>query len=203
VKWPWENIANKSMEMVVSKNEESVEVVQSVNKSVQLKKPNNMRKLNLQKFTFNPSTGFIQSTDNSQLVFGVKSSEGNVNEVILMRRNDSDVNQRWMYKDNIIALKARPHLVLTVQCASFEQILTNLKVDLENDKCIMELKEASFAKFLTEASSEVFTGSTVTLQRVVKCDAGGANQKWHYEEKSGFIFAFKSHDTDISKNQLV
>ena len=60
--------------MVVSKNEESVEVVQSVNKSVQLKKPNNMRKLNLQKFTFNPSTGFIQSTDNSQLVFGVKSS---------------------------------------------------------------------------------------------------------------------------------
>ena len=188
------------MEVVVSKNEESVEVVQSVNKSVQARKPNNMCKLNLQKFSFNPNTGYIQSTDNSQLVFGVKSSEGNVNEVILMRRNDSDVNQRWMYKDNIIALKARPQLVLSVQCASFEQILANLKVDLENDRCIMELKEASFEKFLIEASSEVFTGSTVTLQRVVKCDAGGATQKWHYEEKSGFIFAFKSHDTDIGEN---
>lgn len=187
------------MENLVAKNEESVEVVQSVNKSFQQKKPKNLRKFNLQKFNFNTNTGYIYSTENSQLVFGVQSSEGNVNEVILMRRNDSDVNQRWMFKDNIIALKARPHLVLTVQCASFDQILTNLKVDLENDKCIMELKESSFEKFLVEAAPEVFTGSAVTLQRYVKTDAGGCTQKWHYEDKTGFIFAFKSHEIDIGK----
>ena len=177
-------------------NEESIDVSKSLQK-----KPKHLRKFNLQKYVYNESTGYIYSTDNSQLVFGVQTSEGNVNEVVLMRRNDSDVNQRWIFKDNIIALKARPHLVLTVQCLPFETIMENLNIDLENDKCLMELKEASFEKFLVEAAPEVFNGSSVTLQRYVKSDTGGANQKWHYEEKTGFIFAFKANDTDIGKSR--
>ncbi len=64
--------------------EESVDINQ--NRSSQ-KKPKNLRKLNLQKFTYNQSTGYIYCTDNPALVFGVETSEGNVNEVILMRRN--------------------------------------------------------------------------------------------------------------------
>jgi hypothetical protein len=201
IKWPWENIANKSMENLVT-TEQSVDLIhQSVNKSLQ-RKTKHLRKFNLQKFCYNPTTGYIYCIDNPALVFGVETSEGNVNQVILLRRNDNDINQRWSIKDNIIALKSRPHLVLTVQYAPYETILKSLNIDLENDKCIFELRESSLEKFLAEAAPEIFTGSSVTLQRYIKNNAGGSNQKWQYEEKTGFIFAFKAHDVDIGKLML-
>lgn len=205
IKWPWENIANKSMENFMTNNE-SVDLKQSVDKSFQqhqkkskIKETDRKRRINLQKFSFDKNTGYLYCTDNPSLVFGVETSEGNVNQVILMRKNENDPNQRWTLKENIISLKSRPHLVLTVQYNPFDVIMKNLNIDLETDECIMKLKDIeSLESFLTEAAPEIFSKSLVTLQRYVKTQTGGSNQKWYFEEKTGFIYAFRAQEIDLS-----
>lgn len=54
----------------------------------------------MQRFHWEPSSGYISSVDETNLVLGVKEIEGKVVEVILKRRNPDDIYQRW----NIIPL---------------------------------------------------------------------------------------------------
>ncbi|CAF0809708.1 unnamed protein product [Rotaria sordida] len=199
-RWPWEKIANKSLNLetddddVVMLSNDEQNLDDSFNPTadtLSLSKSN--RKLpksiavSMQKFNWEPSAGYISCTDDFNLVFGVKEIESKVVEVILKRRNPDDIFQRWnllaigeeiqnehhmdLSKPFLIASKARPTMVLTVLLPS----CTGNESNEVNISCV---------------------GCTITLQQRRYDDNGCANQKWAYNEKLGFLFSFNSTSID-------
>ncbi|CAF2617983.1 unnamed protein product [Rotaria sp. Silwood2] len=199
-RWPWEKIANKSLNLetddddVVMFNNDEQNLGDSFNRTADtLSLSKSIRKLpkslavSMQKFNWEPSAGYISCADDSNLVFGVKEIESKVVEVILKRRNPDDIFQRWMFlaldeenqtehhmdlsKPFLIVSKARPTMVLTVLLPS----CTGNELNEINISCV---------------------GCSITLQQRRYEDNGCANQKWAFNEKLGFMFSFNSTSID-------
>ncbi|CAF0848442.1 unnamed protein product [Rotaria sp. Silwood1] len=199
-RWPWEKIANKSLNLetddddVVMLSNDDQNLGDSFSRTADtLSLSKSVRKLprsaavSMQKFNWESSAGYISCADDSNLVFGVKEIESKVVEVILKRRNPDDIFQRWMFlaideenqseyhmdlsKPFLIVSKARPTMVLTVLLPS----CTGNESNEVNISCV---------------------GCTITLQQRRYEENGCANQKWAFNEKLGFIFSFNSTSID-------
>lgn len=102
-RWPWERIANKSLDLggendvktnrdsddddVINPGDLSPKLMSSLPKTALL---------SMQQFRWDASGGYISSMDDPNLVFGVKEIESKVVDVILKRRNPDDIFQRWV-----------------------------------------------------------------------------------------------------------
>ncbi|CAM4769077.1 unnamed protein product [Rotaria magnacalcarata] len=196
-RWPWEKIANKSLnleadddDVIMLKNDEQnlSDSFNPTQDNFSFSKSN--RKLpktvavSMQRFIWEPSAGYISCVDDRNLVFGVKEIEGKVVEVILKRRNPDDIYQRWNFvpfddndvnmdfsKTFLITSKARPTMVLTVLLPS----CTGNESNEINISCV---------------------GCSVTLQQRRYEENGCANQKWSYDEKLNLFFSFNSTSID-------
>lgn len=137
-------------------------------------------KLNSQKFAFNKTHGFIQCMDNPNLVFGLLEIENNQSEVVLMRKSEDNVNQRWIYKSNgVIFSRARPNLVLTARITALE----NAQIDINS----IENQEDFFKR-------SIIQNSQITVQPLIDFENGNVHQKWFIDENIGFIYAFATSD---------
>ena len=149
------------------------------------KKPLKNVKLASQKFAYSKSNGYIYSMDNPNLVFGVSDAENNLNELYLMRKNEDNLNQRWVFKSNgTITSKTRPNLVLTVKLPSLE----SADIDLTDKPEELEQKTKS-----------ILGESSIILQPYIDSENGNAHQKWSVDEKIGFIKAFATEKLNIGK----
>lgn len=201
-RWPWEKIVNKSMEGIFEKppdendsdeeneheNDErqNKEFMVSTSKSYDndlldkfkarpKRSPKNI-KLSSQKFAYNKNNGFIYSIDNPNLVFGIIDAEANLIEVVLMKRNDDNVNQRWIYKQNgAIISKARSNMALSIKLPFIDMV----DIDLYT---IESEEKRHIKRILNEAS--------IVLQPYIESEFGNANQRWLIDDSIGFIYAF-------------
>lgn len=139
-------------------------------------KKHNM-KFNSQRFVYNKSTGFIHSFEAPDLVVTFDELENNSSQVMLMKKNEDNVNQRWVYSSDkcVIFSKYRSNLVLSVKLPSLENV--NLH-DLEDDD---EFERKS-----------VLDGAMVVVQTYVDFEHGNSNQKWNIDS-FGFIYAFNAN----------
>ncbi|RNA38972.1 Doublecortin domain-containing 5 [Brachionus plicatilis] len=142
------------------------------------------RKYSSQKFAYNKIQGFIYSIDNPNYVFGVHDVENTQSEVILMKKNEDNINQRWIYRpDGTFACKARSTLVLTVKIPPIENNDIDINL-LETDSNYMQ--------------KSIIKGSQITVQQLVDFENGNAHQKWMVDEEIGFIYAFATNTENIA-----
>lgn len=141
------------------------------------------RKYSSQKFAYNKVQGFIYSIDNPNYVFGVHDVENTQSEVVLMKKSEDNINQRWIYRqDGTIACKAKSTLVLTVKIPPIEN--SNIDINLfETDPKYME--------------KSILKGAQISVQQFVDFENGNANQKWLIDEEIGFIYAFATNPENI------
>ncbi|CAF0796043.1 unnamed protein product [Brachionus calyciflorus] len=198
-RWPWEVVINKSMEGVFEKknddpdadleNKQDGDVRNSIDQQLsdrfkpKPRKSVKNRKLSSQKFAYNKTNGFIYNIDNPNYVFGVQDVENNQSEVILMKRNEDNINQRWTYRpDGTIALKARSTLVLTVKLPPIETSDIDINL-LDTDPYFMQ--------------KSIILGSQITVQQLIDFENGNSHQKWFIDEDIGFIYSFATSDENI------
>lgn len=194
-RWPWEVVVNKSMESVFEKKKEENDDTDGLSKSQSIdqelserfkpKPRRNIknRKYSSQKFAYNKVQGFIYSIDNPNFVFGVNDIENTQSEVILMKKNEDNINQRWIYRsDGTFACKARSSFVLTVKIPPIEN--SDIDINLfETDPKYMQ--------------KSIIKGSQITLQPFIDFENGNAHQKWMIDEEIGFIYAFATNTENI------
>ncbi|CAF0832166.1 unnamed protein product, partial [Didymodactylos carnosus] len=198
-RWPWEKIANRSL---TSDTDDDGSANETINNSLTRDKspptkpilnkstrnlPKTVR-ISMQSFKWEESGGYISCSDDPNLVFGVKEIEAKIVEVVLRRRNPDDIFQRWLIKstiadndnDNlqpddkskiIIVSKARPTMALTILLPS----CTGSESNENSVSCV---------------------GCSVSLQVRRTEENGCANQKWTYDKKLGFLFAFSASTMD-------
>ncbi len=190
-RWPWEKIANKSLDSLITETRNSqvreeeddddedvlfdTTVIAIKSKPAKLVTTGSLKipKLNSQKFAFDKFQGFIYSLVSPNLVLGVSDIDKNLVEVFLMKRNDDNPLQRWVYtNDGSILLKCRQTMALTVKVPSLD-------------------KQSSMG-FLSNKNSEfsIMNDAPLILQTLISTENGNANQKWFIEDQIGLIFAF-------------
>ncbi len=145
------------------------------------KQPKNI-KLNSQKFGINKTSGQIFSLTNQNLVLGISETDNNCNEVFLTKKNEENIHQKWIFKQNgIIFSKAKPNMVLSVRLPS----LSNFNVDLNQ-------KDDEKFNLLINDNKSIYHETSLVIQPFVENDYGNANQRWRIDEFIGFIYAFNT-----------
>lgn len=171
LKWPWERLYNAG-EDSVDLTEESTT---SQNDYQRPKRKMNSVQMELQRFLFDD--GFIAMDADRSLVMTFSQEGGGQNmSVMLAKRNQDDVCQRWIIKDNgLIQTKQNPNLVLTATTKSHGDATA-------------------------DGNMATYVGCTVTVQRKKTVQFGRANQRWHHDQSTGFIYAFTAdvHDKEIT-----
>jgi hypothetical protein len=185
IKLPWQRPGVETTESVGESKTDSETTVPSKPNSSAKKKKN--KGFLLQTFAYDESKGYIYCAESPNLVFGVESTEGKVNPIVLQARNENNIFQKWYFdKHNRIVLKTRPHLVLTIQLPPAEWVTRNSIADLQSDK-----EECIYLR-------NILSGAQITLQPCVATDTGGSFQKWSLDKDFGFIYGFQANDNDIS-----
>ncbi len=191
-RWPWDTNqkadqnqasnengeATKSNEADVNNNKSSID--ESLLKPNPKKHVKNVR-LSMQKFAYNKTLGYIYNIDNPNLVFGIHDGENGLNEVFLMKKNDDNINQRWILKSNgNFLLKGRSNMALTVKLPPIESSNIKLNSD-DNDEESNSLES-------------IYSNASLVIQPLVDFENGNAHQIWFIDEEIGFIYAFATSE---------
>ena len=147
------------------------------------KQPKNI-KLNSQKFGINKTSGQIFSLTNQNLVLAISDTDNNSNEVFLTKKNEENIYQKWIFKQNgIIFSKAKPNMVLSVKLPS----LSNFNIDLNQ-------KDDEKFNLLINDNKSIYHETPLVILPFVETDYGNANQRWRIDEYIGFIYAFNTSE---------
>ncbi len=139
-------------------------------------------KLSNQRFAFDKQQGFIYKVESPDLVLGVHDTNANQIEVILMKRNENNPFQRWVYsKSGSILLKSQQNLALTVKLPSLENVDVN---------SMYHRNKENLAYLNNQNSDSIINNSQLILQNVISTEYGNVNQKWYIEDNVKSIFAF-------------
>lgn len=203
-RWPWEKFVNKSIENLVdashtedqlTKSQQQDDVRESMDTTrsndpgtnellserfkPRVKRKAKNVKLSSQKFAYNKANGYIYSVESPHLALTCVDLDNNLSEIVLMKKNDDNVNQKWTYKaeQGLIVAKARSQLCLTVRLPALE----NLSIDLTDKQVLNKLN-----------TNSIYNQATIVLQPIIDAVYGNAHQRWYIDEHIGFIYAFAS-----------
>lgn len=111
-------------------------------------------------------------------MFTVGDVEASVCEVFLAKKNEDNINQRWIYNEEngCIFSKARSNLCLTVKLPSLESSNFNINEPQEDQ--------------INDNETSILNQSAITIQTFVNFENGNSHQKWYIDESLGFIYAF-------------
>lgn len=149
-----------------------------------LKKYENTRfnKLSNQMFSYDKLQGFIYRKESPDLVLGVNDINANQIEVYLMKKNEDNPLQRWIYsKCGSILLKCQQNLALTVKLPSLKN------VDVSS---LYHRNKENTTYLNNKITSSLIQNSPLILQNLIDTEYGNVNQKWYIDDNIEFIFAF-------------